>query len=108
MVDLEKLRQRGLYAYEKARLYAAARVAFYVLPVLAACWWQSSDRESCVCLAAVLIGATTWLRWRDRRSSRCNARSRTCCNASSCSHPGRRTGRASDAAARSDQGHLRR
>jgi hypothetical protein len=67
MVDLEKLRRHGLRAYEAARLRAAVRIALYLLPVFAVCWLLSPDRETCSCLAILLLGAAVWLRWRNRQ-----------------------------------------
>lgn len=67
MVDLEELRARGLHAYEAARMRMAARVLLYLAPVLALCWWQATDRETCGCLAVLLAISAVWLRRRDRR-----------------------------------------
>jgi len=66
MVNLEQLAARGLRAYEVGRVRTASRVALFLLPVTAACLFESRGREACACCAAVLLGLAVWLRWRDR------------------------------------------
>lgn len=66
MVNLEQLSARGLRAYEVGRLRVASRVAFVLVPVAAVCLFETRGREACMCLAALLLGLSVWLRWRDR------------------------------------------
>jgi hypothetical protein len=66
MVDLERLRSRGLRAYEGARLRMALRASALLVPLFVACW-LFGDRELCACLMPVMAGLVLWLRWRNRR-----------------------------------------
>jgi hypothetical protein len=66
MVDFERLRSRGLRAYEGARLRMALRAAWLLLPMFAICW-AVGDRELCACLMPLMAALVVWLRWRDRR-----------------------------------------
>lgn len=66
MVDLERLRNRGLSAYERGRLRMALRALVFLAPAFAACWLVG-ERELCACLMPLLAGGVVWLRWRDRR-----------------------------------------
>lgn len=69
MVNPEELTLRGLRAYEVGRAWKAARVALVLVPIAALCMLESTGREACACLAVVLLGVATWLRWRDREGS---------------------------------------
>ncbi len=66
MVDFEQLTVRGLRAYEIGRLRTASRVALALAPAALVCLLEARARESCACLAVLLLGFTVWLRWRDR------------------------------------------
>jgi hypothetical protein len=66
MVDLERLRSRGLRAYEGARLRMALRATLLLAPIFAVCWLVG-DRELCACLMPLMTALVLWLRWRDRR-----------------------------------------
>lgn len=66
MVDLERLRARGLQAYEVSRVRMALRVSAFLAPMFALCWLVG-ERELCGCLMPVLAVLAVWLRWRDRR-----------------------------------------
>jgi len=66
MVDLERLRSRGLRAYEGARLRMALRATLLLAPIFAVCWLVG-DRELCACLMPLMAALVVWLRWRDRR-----------------------------------------
>jgi len=67
MVSPEELTARGLRAYEAGRLVAALRVALVIVPVTVLCLLEPEGRETCACLAVVLLGSAVWLRFRDRR-----------------------------------------
>jgi hypothetical protein len=67
MVNREQLTERGLRAYEFGRLQMASRVALVLVPATAICLFESRGRETCLCLALVLLGLAIWLRWRNRR-----------------------------------------
>jgi hypothetical protein len=67
MVNPEQLTAGGLRAYEFGRLRMASRVALVLIPATAVCLFESEGRETCICLAFVLLGLTVWLRWRNRR-----------------------------------------
>src|SRR5688572_6643201 len=67
MVSREQLRHQGLRAYEVGRLRTAARIAIVLAPVASICLLETRGRPACACVAAALIGACIWLRWRDRR-----------------------------------------
>ena len=66
MVDLERLKGRGLRAYELARMRMALRAAGFLVPAFVGCWLVG-DRELCACLMPLLASGVVWLRWRDRR-----------------------------------------
>jgi hypothetical protein len=66
MVNLEQLAAHGLRAYELGRLRTASRVALALVPAAVVCLLEPKGRESCACLAVLLVGLTVWLRWRDR------------------------------------------
>jgi hypothetical protein len=68
MVDLERLRSRGLRAYEGARLRMALRAIWILVPLFAICW-TVGDRGLCACLMPLVAALVVWLRWRDRRGS---------------------------------------
>jgi len=67
MLSPEELTARGLRAYELGRLLAALRVAVVVVPLATLCLVERTGREACACVAVLLLGASVWLRWRDRR-----------------------------------------
>lgn len=67
MVTREQLTARGMRAYELGRLRSASRAALYLIPVVALCAVVTNAVETCVCLGVVLLAASVWLRWRDRR-----------------------------------------
>jgi hypothetical protein len=67
MVNIEELRVRGLRAYEVGRLLTASKIGLLLVPVAAVCLLESRGRGTCACLAALLLAAAIWLRWRDRR-----------------------------------------
>ena len=66
MVNLETLTAQSLRHYERGRLRMAARVAIVLVPIVVVCLLEPIGREACVCCAAVLLGATVWLRFRSR------------------------------------------
>ena len=66
MVNFEQLTVRGVRAYEVGRLRTASRVALVLVPAALVCLLDARTRESCACLAVLLLGLTVWLRWRDR------------------------------------------
>lgn len=66
MVDLERLKNRGLRAYEGARLRMALRIVVFLAPAFAGCWIMG-ERELCTCLMPLLAAFVVWLRWRDQR-----------------------------------------
>jgi hypothetical protein len=66
MVTPEELTVRGLRAYEVGRLLTALRVSLVVIPIAALCLIERTGRESCACLAFILLATAVWLRWRDR------------------------------------------
>jgi hypothetical protein len=69
MVNLEQLRDRGLWAYETGRMRMASRVALLLIPLAVVCLLEARGREACACLSVSLLGVAVWLRWRDRRGS---------------------------------------
>lgn len=69
MVSREQLRIGGLRAYERGRLLSASRAAWLLVPLVAFCAWETRAGEVCVCLGALLLGASIYLRWRDRRGA---------------------------------------
>jgi hypothetical protein len=69
MVNRERLRSVGLRAYELGRLRAAARAAFYLVPLAAFCALQTGAGSTCACLGALLLAVAILLRWRDRRGA---------------------------------------
>jgi hypothetical protein len=66
MVNLEELSLRGLRAYELGRLRAALRVVPVLAPAVLVCAFEARTREACLCVGALLLGLSVWLRWRDR------------------------------------------
>src|SRR5687768_35057 len=66
MVNLEELSLRGMRAYEFGRLRTALRVALVLAPAVLLCAFDARTREDCVCVGALLLGLSVWLRWRDR------------------------------------------
>lgn len=66
MVNFEQLTVRGLRAYEVGRFRTASRVALVLVPGALVCLLEARTRESCACLAVLLLGLAVWLRWRDR------------------------------------------
>jgi hypothetical protein len=66
MVNLEQLGARGLRAYELGRLRVASTIALLLVPLAAFCLIEARGRGQCACCAVALLGASVWLRWRDR------------------------------------------
>ena len=66
MVNLDELSLRGLRAYEVGRLRSALRVCLVLAPAVLLCAFEARSREACVCVGVLLLGASIWLRWRDR------------------------------------------
>lgn len=66
MVNLETLTARSLRHYELGRLRMAARIALVLVPIVAVCLLEPVGREACACCAALLLGASVWLRFRNR------------------------------------------
>jgi hypothetical protein len=64
MADLDQLKSAGRRAYELGRLQMASRVALYLVPVGIVSVWASADRETCACLAVLLLIVSTGARWR--------------------------------------------
>jgi hypothetical protein len=69
MVNLERLRARGLRAYEFGRLRAALRIVAVLVPASAVCCLATSARPACGCIAVVLVATAVWLRWRSRQGA---------------------------------------
>lgn len=67
MVTRERLKTRGLRAYEAGRLRAAARIAVVLVPAAALCLIEPGSRALCVCIASALLALAVALRWWDRR-----------------------------------------
>lgn len=63
MVDLDDLERRARREAERGRWRMAARVGLVVLPLACVSILGGADPGSCLCLGAVLLGATTTLRW---------------------------------------------
>lgn len=66
MANRDLLAIAGLRAYELGRLRRAARVALIIVPAGILCAWVTGEGESCACLAALLLGLSVYLRWRNR------------------------------------------
>ena len=66
MVNREQLRRAGLRAYELGRLRSAARVAWVLVPTVAACAIGTGAGGPCACAGVLLLSASVYLRWRDR------------------------------------------
>jgi hypothetical protein len=62
MVDLDELERRARRAAERGRWWMAARVGLVILPITCVSILGGADPGSCLCLGAVLLGATTTLR----------------------------------------------
>jgi hypothetical protein len=69
MVTREQLKQGGQRAYERGRLRSAARALWVLVPVVLVCALETRAGETCACLGFLLVGATMFLRWRDRRGT---------------------------------------
>ncbi|WP_437549943.1 hypothetical protein WME97_05405 [Sorangium sp. So ce367] len=69
MVNREQLKRLGLRAYEVGRLRVAARAAWILVPVVLVCMLETGERETCACLGVLLLGASFFLRWRDRQGA---------------------------------------
>jgi hypothetical protein len=67
MVTREELREGGMRAYERGRLRAASRVAWFLIPASILCALTTGEHQTCACLGAPLFGAALYLRWRDRQ-----------------------------------------
>lgn len=66
MVNLDELSLRGMRAYEVGRLRAALRVCLVLVPAVLLCAFEARAREACICVGALLLAVSVWLRWRDR------------------------------------------
>jgi hypothetical protein len=64
MVDLDQLKGSGRRAYELARLRMASRVALYLVPIAVISMWAAADRETCGCLAVLLLLVSIGARYR--------------------------------------------
>lgn len=69
MVDLERLSQRGRFAYELGRMRAAGLIAVYLVPAAVICLATSRRKETCACLSVGLLLVAVGLRWRSRRGT---------------------------------------
>lgn len=69
MANREQLRRRGLRAYEVGRLRVAARAAWVLVPTVLICALETGAGEACACIGVLLLGASVYLRWRDRRGA---------------------------------------
>lgn len=69
MVSREHLKREGRRAYEVGRLRAAARASWALVPVMLFCAFATNAGETCVCIGVALLGASVFLRWRDRRGA---------------------------------------
>ena len=69
MVNRDELKRDGLRAYELGRLRAALRLAWVLVPAVLVCAIESGAGETCACLGVLLLTASFYLRWRDRRGA---------------------------------------
>lgn len=69
MVNRDELKRGGLRAYEMGRLRVAARAAWVLVPAVLVCALETRAGETCVCLGVLLLAASIFLRWRDRRGA---------------------------------------
>lgn len=69
MVNRDELRRGGLRAYEVGRLRTAVRAAWVLVPMVLVCALETGAGETCACIGVLLLGASTFLRWRDRRGA---------------------------------------
>jgi hypothetical protein len=69
MVSRDQLRRSGLRAYEAGRLRMAARAAWLLVPVVLFCALETGAAETCACVGVLLLAASVFLRWRDRRGA---------------------------------------
>lgn len=67
MVNREELKRDGLRAYEGGRLRMASRAAWVLAPTVLVCALGTGRSEACACVGVVLLAASVFLRWRDRR-----------------------------------------
>lgn len=67
MASREQLKRGGLRAYETGRLRAAARATWLLVPAALACALETGAGETCICIGALLLSASIFLRWRDRQ-----------------------------------------
>lgn len=73
MANLERLRANGLRAYELGRLRYAARIGFYLLPLVAACALTTGQGEFCACLGVLIFMVAAGCRWRNRQGAQDSA-----------------------------------
>lgn len=64
MRDIETLKRDARVAYERGRLWAAARVAVVVVPVTLLCAFETRSYLRTGVLGIILLTLTVWLRWR--------------------------------------------
>jgi hypothetical protein len=69
MVNRELLEGRARRAYELARVRVAARAAWLLGPLAAACALVTGAGDECACLGALLLVAAVVLRWRSRQGA---------------------------------------
>ena len=69
MVNREELKRAGLRAYEVGRLRVALRAAWVLVPAVIVCALETGAGETCACLGVLLLSASFYLRWRDRRGA---------------------------------------
>lgn len=69
MVNPEALRRGALRAYELGRVRVALRAAWFLIPLALICAIETGAGEKCLCIGAVLLGISVFLRWRSRRGT---------------------------------------
>lgn len=69
MVNREQLKRGARHAYEVGRLRAAVRAAWILVPTVFVCALETGDSETCACIGVLLLVASVFLRWRDRRGA---------------------------------------
>lgn len=69
MVNRELLEGRARRAYELARVRVAARAAWLLGPLAAACALVTGAGDECACVGVLLLVAAVVLRWRSRQGA---------------------------------------
>ncbi len=67
MANRERVRRASLRAYELGRLRVAARATWVLVPIVLLCALETGAGETCACIGVLLLGASIFLRWRDKR-----------------------------------------